>query len=69
MTSRREHDAQASAAAAIARAAAHIPPDDDWPEPIPVDARPERYPVTPDIARQIRIEIEESRSAPEPRNP
>lgn len=69
MTSRREHNAQASAAAAIARAAAHVPPVDDWPEPIPVDARPERYPVTPDIARAIRIEIEESHLASEPRNP
>ena len=67
MTSRREADAQASAAAAIARAAAHAPPDDDW--PVPVAARPERYPVTPDIARQIRIEIEESRNASQPKNP
>lgn len=65
----REQRAQAAAAAAIARAAAHIPPDIDWPEPIPVDARPERYPVTPEIARQIRIEIEESRNAADPQNP
>lgn len=64
MTTRREHDAHTAAAAAIARAQAHVPPPvDDWPEPIPIDARPERYPVTPDIARTIRIEIEENRNA------
>lgn len=60
MTTRREHDAHTAAAAAIARATAHVPPVDDWPEPAPTDARPERYPVTHDIARQIRIEIEEN---------
>lgn len=62
MTTRREHAAQAAAAAAIARATAHVPPVDDWPEPIPDEPRKERYPITPDIARAIRIEIEESRN-------
>ncbi|MFF5228433.1 hypothetical protein [Dactylosporangium sp. NPDC000521] len=63
MTTRREAAAHASAAAAIARATAHVPPpDDDWPEPIPVDTRPPSTYVTPDIARQIRLEAEESRN-------
>lgn len=60
MPSRREAAAQAAAAAAIARATAHIPPDDDWPAPVPVAARPESTYVTPEVARAIRLEIEES---------
>ena len=62
MTTRRQAAAQAAATAAIARATAHIPADDDWPEPIPIGRPPSTY-VTPDIARQIRHEIEESRNA------
>ena len=65
MTSRRDHDAQTAAAAAIARATAHVPPaGEDWPDPIPVD--PElhhRYPVTPEVARAIRLHLEETRNA------
>lgn len=55
----REQRAQAAAAAAVERAQAHT---DDWPEPIPDQPR-QRYPVTPEIARAIRLEHEERNAA------
>ena len=45
---------QADAAAAIARAWAHTRP----PAP-PPDDQVERYPITPAVARQIRLELEQ----------
>lgn len=65
MTSRREHDAQAAATAAIARATAHTTPADDWPEPIPTPAETplhQQYPITPAGARARRLFLEETRN-------
>ena len=63
MTSRREHDAQTAAAAAITRAQAHAPATDpdDWPPPIPPEHT--RYPITPEVARAIRLHIQETHNA------
>ncbi|GAA2327418.1 hypothetical protein GCM10010170_003110 [Dactylosporangium salmoneum] len=57
----REKRAQAAAATAIARATAHTHLGAKEPDP-----RPERYPVTPEVARAIRLEAEETQRANNP---